>query len=467
MRFSSLQKNSAAVVLGIVLMTAMPAPAHADVWSSILSAVTNVAKILTSGFSSLLTGLQTGFGQNVATTAATGRLQTATDIQRTDHTVQEIERQARQGALAQASLLNQPADDATCQFAANNKNAPALDVAVKVSVEDAVENVVLAQSYIHPNSGDARGIQMITDCLCQLGATGENKAGCKTPGDTANALVGGDWSIGVAVLGHFCIPMDTRRVLNEIQSCMNNRTYTQSDTNLKKAMVAILSIRVNRQLTLGRALHGRETENIPGVTAIGLMDENVSLVSASNRPILKALGYNSCPAKTQLQGCDQDELGLRDILKRAYPTLALPDANYCLSKNLRRLAENQKDVEDMMTMPFGGTAIQQHQLAVDLQARIDARDAKFEMLMDAAASAAGERPSRDDIIAPRGDRAIGAENDMKELLQSIRKLTRALEQTGQKLPRALEVKAQPPEGDVRPGNAAALPPLRQEFETLQ
>jgi hypothetical protein len=58
-------------------------------------------------------------------------------------------------------------------------------------------------------------------------------------------------------------------------------------------------------------------------------------------------------------------------------------------------------------------------------------------------------------------------SDMKELLSTLKRLTHALEKQGGQLPRVQETKAEK-KPDLRPASAAAeLPPLRQDFPTVQ
>jgi hypothetical protein len=453
------------VALAAFLAMAAPAPAYADI--SLGSLLNGLLTGIGGFFSSLVNSLTGMFDKS--TTGTIQALQTLYEGQRrlAQWQVQETYRGQLGQTLATASLYYQPVTDYACAVSSDLRSETG-----RVRSEDAIEEYVekiVTRVVDNPNAGTAITKDQMQTLFCQLGASGKDPPKCNV--DAVPKVDGGDLSFDIAIANKWCIPFDIQKLNAEVTRALPNPGgYTPSD-EMREAFVAVLYLRrmVGAQCPLAS---GARRETLRGIEAREELENTFTSRLAKNPAILEVFEYVTCPSQTMLPNCRRNDENLIKYLTETHaPSPAnqstfMPGDTYCLS---RRLMDHARTIRDMRALqdPPAGTDAEKTAWIARLEAEISDRREYYSELKSEASTAAAA--SMTENACPGTDRPVrtGTEYDMKELLDSVRSLTKALQQQNEKRSRALEVRSRRFQGEVRPGNVGALPPLRQEFETLK
>jgi hypothetical protein len=449
MKMPRIKATLLTIFLGAVLTVSMPAPAHADGVS-----LGSIFSGLMSGLQSIVSGL-TGLGQSINTTLAQAfKIKNDADIKRSDFQADATQRAAQNGAAADITRTTENPPDIACQVAANMQDEYARQATETKLQQDLAS--VLSHVYVD-KSGTSIGKAKIIKALCALGATGK-KAECDK--EESDALVkkmveGGDWNVTNTVIQNECIPFDFQKVETELNNIATQDNYTLSNQDMKEAMIALLSIRVNRGLDISAMPGKKENETVSGQGNSAALRSIVSQILASSNPILRAYAWNACFTTSLMPNCRTDNSELIRLLTAAKAP-DMPAAGFCISGKQKNDGEITY-FEDQLRNGLGkvaGTANETFMSAMELRKAIKDNRDRHDRIWKDASKAAESMPVNTQIGSSAKPTA---ENDIQELKDSIRKLTRAIEQTNQRYPRAQDARLTPPSGD------GALPPLRQDF----
>ncbi len=489
----------AAVVLGVFLACAMPAPARAD------NAVGALLGTLNSIFGSLIGAVNQLFqGINSNTAATVSGMKTLAGMMErsTSATIDAIDEAERKAAAAALRAKLGPGSNYACALATWGRDDVARD-ALEKKFRNQVAHFFAVGLFSSPDSGTAIGARKIRKALCNLGAMGK-RDGCdveiKTnPNQPWNDVEGADVSLTRAILDTWCLPYDPEKIKVELHNFLTKDEYKISDPHMRKMMVALLHIRLRMELHEPRPA-GRKLDTAGGIRDdTGILSAMTGMLAKIN-PILIALSWHMCPSDKILKDCGKNNAGSYEELLNVFTHghgMERPPKGYCLSRWQRNVGMNIRDRRAQLGTKGERTPPELELFGLELEERIDARIAEHNKILHAAALAAKEDDY--DIVPRRGDRPVGegeiSENTTRELMEEIRRLTRALEAASEKLPRALEARARkrkhqpnmraesvaarltesgpeseakdaaPPSGPA-PAHAspgAMLPPIRQDF----
>jgi hypothetical protein len=452
------------IALALFLSMAAPAPAYADI--SLGSLLNGLLTGIGGFFSSLVSSLTGMFDKS--TTGTIQGLQTLYEGQRRLMEWQTSE-QYRLGlaqTLGTASMYYQPITDYACAVSSDLRSETG-----RVRAEDAIEEYVektVTRVIDNPNGGTAITKGQMQDLFCRLGASRRDGDAC--PVDAVPKVSGGDVSFDIAIANKWCIPFDIQKLNNEITRALQNTSAYTPTEEMREAFVAVLYLRRMVGAHCPRP-SGTQRQTIQSIEATQQLEDTFASRLAKNPAIMELFEFVTCPSQTMLPNCNKNDENLLKYLRETHASSPanqstfIPGDTYCLS---RRLMDHARTIRDMRALqdPPPGTPVERQNWISDVQDEISDRREYYSELKAAAATAAAA--SMTENVCVGSVRPVrGSENDIKELLDSVRTLTKTLQEHHDKRARALEVRSRKFQGDVRPGNAAALPPLRQEFETLQ
>jgi hypothetical protein len=463
-------------ILALFLGVSMPAPAHADIsLGSLLSGITSL-------FSGLVNSLMGLFDRSNTSTIMGLQVLWQGQVRIAEYTAMQQNLTARSQVLATASQRFRPITNYQCAVLTDMRT----ELGRQMAGSSAAEMVSNAMAVLgrRVDSGNVLDKNKLDTLFCRLGVIGVQPGGCQTAADIR--VLGADTNFAKAIGNKTCIPWDDTEVINEINRIAGFTTtqefenYTPASENLRLAMVAVLYVRQVIGLHCPWPM-GSQGSTLQGAEANAEMREELVSRYAAAQALEEALKYKLCVKEnTMLPNCRELDKNMINVIQNALPSARTPGQRpfyfppdgYCLSKVQADIAQDERDRIGQRTEYTPGEDIQRDLVFYNAAlVRGQRSEAHVRMMATAGRDVAAMKRGP---ICPRTTRETTSNDSIEidELKQIVRELTKALRETHQNLPRALDVKAKtppktPPEAKVRDGNEAALPPLRQDFETLQ
>ncbi len=337
-----------------------------------------------------------------------------------------------------------------CAVATLSQSDSARDVASHVAIFKL--DAALGTLFTNRDSGNSNYQARILKAACNMAAVGPDRHGdkmCNVPVD-AN-LKDRDILLARAITGDPCIPLDPDKVAVELQRIATTDSYTPSDPVLREATLAMLLI--HRYLRTDQPAYpfNNDANTQNGMLRVTQMTDSVARRQSSNQALLNALDYHACYSKAFLPDCTKGDAQARQYLALvATPSNFLPDSNYCLSQWQMDLAKNIEDRETLKDYHPGGKGladIANNTLLSNIHEREKHRDD-----IDNAAALAITEKNADYTASQTGRAPAIADAAHPDMVDAMKRLTRALERIAPAMETPRSVSAPAP----------AAPPARQD-----
>jgi hypothetical protein len=416
----------------------LPAPAHADCCAALLKQLSDIRKAVDN-----LDAANNG-GQ---------KLQAEQARREADYQAKTLSELLKQQSKTDAFLDYPTPPDYQCATA----TLAQADQIREVKGAHAMSTVEgsLAGLYSDNDSGNIVYQRRIFNAACKAGAIGNGDndrhgKSCDTPADPK--LRDRDISLERAILSDPCIPLDPPRLAQEFRRATTLDNYTVSDPNMRESLLAMIVIHRYFRTDQGRFPKNASYENSLGISRAGIMSDSLARRYSSNGALLAALDYHACYAKSYMNGCDKGESEALQYfqLRGITASIDLPPGGYCLSKYQLDIAKNIKDEESQKIFTTGTDALTVIAHS-NLEQNILKRKASAAAIDANAALAVNSK--NEDIVSLQTPRGPVAEN--RDLIDAMRKLTRALESKGMQAPQPVSV---PPRAKAGAGRAAVVVP---------